>query len=109
LPQLYSDGTRGGWDQIEAMRYSKMLIDTTRKYAKRLYDHLKEKWESTCDAIAEVWCVPVIMGAGGCIINVLKHICEGTKFGMLHVAWWLLFAMEVTSDALDHAVFLVRR
>jgi hypothetical protein len=106
VPELYTTGKKG-WNVIQNMKYSKIVIDDVAKYAKIFYELAKEEKTSACTMAPELMCIPVFMGNGGCMNYPAKVICNAAGFLIVRAAWFLWQASEVAAEILDHTIFHV--
>ena len=104
---MYYKGTRDGYDKIASMEQSKNSMDTIKTYAELFYDVVKDKKETSCNIMPHWYCVPVIMGNGGCVYFPLRTTCEIAGSTIVMIAFFVWRAAELASELLVHAIFQV--
>lgn len=104
---MYYKGTRDGYDKIASMEQSKNSMDTIKTYAELFYDVVKDKKETSCNIMPHWYCVPVIMGNGGCVYFPLRTTCEIAGSTIVMIAFFVWRAAELASEILVHAIFQV--
>ena len=104
---MYYKGTRDGYDKIASMEQSKNSMDTIKTYAELFYDVVKDKKETSCNIMPHWYCVPVIMGNGGCVYFPLRTTCEIAGSTIVMIAFFVWRDAELASELLVHAIFQV--